>query len=645
MITARSVIITFILIALLSTWTIYSEHFVGSINSISPPPGAIFLFFFVVLTNSLLKSRKFRLREPELIVIYSLLLVSAPMSSFALSRFMIAILVAPFYFATPENEFESLFHGAIPEWFAPRTPNIVKGFYEPMGRGVPWEEWLKPLTMWIFVALAAYMLMLFMSVIIHRQWIERERLTFPTVYLPLRLAEKPDRGSFLNPLLKNKFLWIGLAIPLVLHGINGLSLYFPVLPRIPLKNEISRYLTDSPWNAIDQLPAIFYPNVVGFAYLLPVDISFSCWFFYLLSKVGMIAGAAFGLRTKSASGALFPLPHYQSAGAFISLLVFNLWFGRRYLFSVLRGVFERGGSTNSTIGGEDDPELMKLYRIAVIGFLVVLSILALLFAYMELKPIVIAGFIALLLVYSLSAGRARTAAGLGAVSGPIRMDDFLQSTIGTRRIGTGNLTILSYMRWITIDLRGFMSAVPAQLESFKMTGRNTKTLKRMPILILCSVAFALIISCTSLLWLSYEKGVYTSGVNSWWIVEGPRETFDILRHNVLNLRGTDWVGVQFTSLGFVVAGIIAYLRTKFLWFPFHPLGYAVGFSRLSMDWVWFSILIGWGLKLGILKYGGLKLNRIAVPCFLGLILGDFFMAGFWGILGSIGGQVVYQVFP
>jgi len=646
MITAKAVTISLILLVLLSIWTIYFEHFVGGFNSISPPPGAIFLFFVVILFNSLLKSKKIRLRESELILIYSLLLVSAPISSFAVSRFFIAILLAPFYFATPENEFQALFHNAIPSWFAPRDPSVIKGYYEPLGRGVPWGQWLEPLSIWLIFILAAYMLMLCMSMIIHKQWIDRERLTFPTVYLPLQLAEEPTRGSFFNSFLKNKFLWIGFAIPVLIHGVNGLSFHNPAFPRLPVRNSLTRFLTDVPWNAIDQLPVIFYPNVIGFTYLLPVEISFSCWFFYLLSKAGMVLGAAFGWRTTVSTGGLFPFPHHQSAGAFLVLILVTLWSARRFIVSAFRAAF-KAQKTSSNTGkqngiGEGDA---SLYRLGFVGFVIALAVLAVWFAYVGVKPIVIIGFLALFLIYSLTAGRVRTEAGLGAVSGPIRMDEFLKATIGTRSIGVESLTILAYLRWMTTDLRGFMSAVPCQLESLKMAGKTSRPLRQMSILIFSSVALAFLISWISLLRLSYKNGVYTGGSNSSWTLSRPDETFRILRHSVLNLQGTDWIGVEFVMIGSVIAGIMAYLRTKFLWFPFHPVGYAVGFSRLSMDWIWFSVFIGWGLKLSILKYGGLKLNRKLTPSLLGLVLGDFSMAWFWCIVGTLSGGGSYRVFP
>ena len=52
-----------------------------------------------------------------------------------------------------------------------------------------------------------------------------------------------------------------------------------------------------------------------------------------------------------------------------------------------------------------------------------------------------------------------------------------------------------------------------------------------------------------------------------------------------------------------------------------------------INWVWFSFLVSWLIKLIILKYGGIKNYRKAVPFFIGLILGEFVVGCFWEILG------------
>ena len=48
---------------------------------------------------------------------------------------------------------------------------------------------------------------------------------------------------------------------------------------------------------------------------------------------------------------------------------------------------------------------------------------------------------------------------------------------------------------------------------------------------------------------------------------------------------------------------------KFLWWPFHAVGYAVsGADDWCMNWLWLSLLISSLIKWILLKQGGVKVN-------------------------------------
>lgn len=68
-----------------------------------------------------------------------------------------------------------------------------------------------------------------------------------------------------------------------------------------------------------------------------------------------------------------------------------------------------------------------------------------------------------------------------------------------------------------------------------------------------------------------------------------------------------------------------------------------------MDYVWFSVFVAWCIKAVVLKYGGPGLYRSTRPFFLGLIMGQVFVAGLWlaidyftGVVGNqpLGGSFV-----
>jgi hypothetical protein len=83
-----------------------------------------------------------------------------------------------------------------------------------------------------------------------------------------------------------------------------------------------------------------------------------------------------------------------------------------------------------------------------------------------------------------------------------------------------------------------------------------------------------------------------------------------------------------------VAGAMLLFRSHFVGFPLHPTGYAVATAYGSL--VWWPFLLAWLFKWAILRFGGLRLYRRAVPFFLGFALGHFFVAGaVWGLLGAL----------
>jgi hypothetical protein len=61
-----------------------------------------------------------------------------------------------------------------------------------------------------------------------------------------------------------------------------------------------------------------------------------------------------------------------------------------------------------------------------------------------------------------------------------------------------------------------------------------------------------------------------------------------------------------------------------------------------MNWMWLSIFLAWLAKAGLLRWGGLKGYRAALPFFLGLILGEFMVGSIANILGIIGDWQIYR---
>ena len=85
------------------------------------------------------------------------------------------------------------------------------------------------------------------------------------------------------------------------------------------------------------------------------------------------------------------------------------------------------------------------------------------------------------------------------------------------------------------------------------------------------------------------------------------------------------------------------MRGAFLWWPFHPVGYALAVSY-AMDYFWFAFFVSWLIKALIVRFGGMKAHNTAIPFFLGLILGDYVTGSLWAIYGPMTGLQTYKIY-
>ena len=92
--------------------------------------------------------------------------------------------------------------------------------------------------------------------------------------------------------------------------------------------------------------------------------------------------------------------------------------------------------------------------------------------------------------------------------------------------------------------------------------------------------------------------------------------------------------VVYFILGIAAVFFTGFMRTRFLWWPFHAVIFCI-WNTGPANMIWFSFLLGWLLRTIIVKLGGEK-NYIAMkPLFLGLIFGEVAASGLFIISGLI----------
>ena len=77
-------------------------------------------------------------------------------------------------------------------------------------------------------------------------------------------------------------------------------------------------------------------------------------------------------------------------------------------------------------------------------------------------------------------------------------------------------------------------------------------------------------------------------------------------------QGPHWDGWIQVGVGAAIMAALEFMHYRFLWWPFHPLGFPISAAFGGM---WFSVLIAYLLKGAVLKYGGPNLCRTTVPFF------------------------------
>lgn len=582
---------------------------------------AVTILFLLAAFSRLIEKflPKLALSRAELLSLYVAVSLSTAIGGHMCVQIMISVISYAFAFATPENDWQSLFWNYIPKWLSLRDKGALDNLYrwdstlylEPHIRA-----WLPPMLVWGCFLFALFSAMLAINFILRKQWTENERLSYPLIQLPLEMTSR--RRSFFG----SKAMWIGFGVAAFIDLLNGFNHLFPQLPRIGLtrsrENDLAHLFTIHPWDAIDWLPVGVYPFAVGLAFFIPLDLSFSVWVFNLYWKLQRVLGDALGLPHG------FPYASEQSFGAYAGIGVMGLWAARRHLVQVARTCLGVGPRVDDT--GEP-----LSYRGTVIWLLLSLAFL---FAFCHRAGMslwVVAVFFGL--YYMLAIGITRVRAELGS---PVHdqhfagADEMTYAFAGAKPLGTGNMTMLSYFYFFNRAYDCLL--MPHQLEGLKIAERAGIRYRQFGGV----MVFAMVLGIVASVW-AYLHFAYQGEINTGWAGE---EAFQRLEGWLTHPSDTDVPVITAVGAGFLVSVALTLMRGQFLWMPLHAAGYAVT-TTWTMNFFWFSIFVSFVLKWVIVKHGGLRSFRRAAPFFLGLVLGEFVVTTFWGVFGIVTGQSTY----
>ena len=253
-------------------------------------PLVVFALFLLTLVNDAVRRRRpeAALTRAELLVVYIMQTVSVGVAGLGQVQFLNQALAGQMHYATPNNHWAD-WQRFVPAWWVP-DPAVLPAYYH--GGSTFWtlahlRGWAGPILVWSGFILTLAFSFLCLNTLLRRAWVEEERLPFPLVALPLALTE---HGSA-RTLMRQRPFWAAFGLVAFYRSISGLHRLYPTFPDLPGVGFKGQLLDPTggaplpmPWSALGFFRLALHPMIVGITYFVPQDVSFSVWFFYLLTK-------------------------------------------------------------------------------------------------------------------------------------------------------------------------------------------------------------------------------------------------------------------------------------------------------------------------------------------------------------------------
>ena len=445
-------------------------------------PGAIFLFVVLVgLVNVALRRthRGLALDKSELAVVYILLLIANTLPARGFAAYVMPIATGAQYYATPENDWSERLLPFLPDWATVKDERVVRQYYEGADQtqaGVPWDAWAAPLLYWLLFGLALYLVMVSVSVVLRRQWVERERLVYPTMQLPLHMIQEgrghEGRPSVIPPFFKNRVMWLGFLLPFVIGNINALHNYFHYFPSIS-----TSFGSIALFRGSIGVGFTLSFTLVGFSFLISRNIAAGLCFFYLVNVVEQGLFRFLGIEIDPGPVGAFghyahPIVMYQAMGGMIVLVLLGLWNARGHLRMVWRKAITRAGEV------DDSDEIMS-YRQAVFGGLLGLGVMTVWLWRAGLPLWIVPLLLGACFVLFLTITRVVAEGGVAVMFPPITGPDFVSAGVGTALLGPrGGAALATTYVWATDVLILLMR----RLHQRPQVGRADRPPQKAPVL-------------------------------------------------------------------------------------------------------------------------------------------------------------------
>jgi len=509
---------------------------------------------------------------------------------------------------------------------------------------VPWHVWRRPLLFWAPLILAMCVAVTALALLVHRQWSSHEHLPYPTIEFVRALL--PEEGCVWSGIFRDRLFWLGAVAVMVLYLNNYACGWWPAIfvrvrmtfDFMPLM-EIVPALKRGDWWPLFSPTIMFIP--LGFAYFLAADVSLSlgiAGYVYCLAG-GILVG--YGIPI---SGGL-DRPSMQAflhAGAYVGMFLCLVYSGRHYYLTALRR------SVFLPARGEVEPHVVWAGRVFLAATAFFILQLVAVGVDWQMAALYTAGAFVIFVVIS----RLVAEAGVFFVHAFFFPCALLWGFLGAGAAGPDQLLLLGMVSALLVsDPREAM--MPFVVSALRLADRGRVRLGGVAQwgTVALVIGFAVAVPVT--LYLQYQHGGLKTG-DGWTIYGVP--TFGFQSHVQIRsklegqgrMRAAEGVSgwQRFAeasperkpmicfAVTFGAVLLFAFLRHRFAWWPLHPALFLV-LGTYQSKTLAFSFLLGWVVKVLVVKYGGSRLYNRLKALIIGLIAGEMLGAIIPMIIGAI----------
>jgi hypothetical protein len=604
------------------------------------PMSYAFLLFLVIL----MKIGVFKALKPS-----TLTYLYACLTTIAFPAYPDPIFVPPTYWADRYLSAQSMEYQP---WFFAPEPEIAKQLLAG-GVPIPWGAWLPSILWWWLVHALWAIFFLAIASIVRRLWVDIEKLPYPLVSVANEIIKITEDGS--DSLKKRTFmsLLIGIITGIIFFAILFMILMFPWFPdiygwRVNTCGFGATYVTtDSPLSSILALTLINkMPLYVAGMYLVPLSILFNGWFWWIvlaiLVQVSYTMGYYTALSTMGGCGRVWcgdegliqGLPFiwgtFANLGVAFGILISYIYLTRGYIADTIRAAIRKG--TLRDIENEESISYRTAYTMLLISIVALIS--AFMYASLGLLPALIVIFVTFfyqfLQVYFLNF------VGFVMPSGFLNAHAFLKPiwphAPEPRTMEWTVATDFVVMPAANSPGAGWGFPLLTMTMSHGLAGFTKTSARNVYKVVLFAAVLTPLIALVAFIWGDYTFG--STRLPGYGFTWSRTDRFTPEWAETNPSRNIWWPQAL---AGFIVAFVLNYMHTRFIWFPFEPIGFL-----LAVEWgsqlagLWQPALMAWVLKTITIRVGGSKMyESLGRPIAAGFIIGYAVMAVIGAIIGVV----------